>query len=106
MAYTLSMKINQRTAAMSMAYLVAITLLTGCKAQQGLNSLQLRRVDVPVATGADESLDDRFGLTADAQDPHQRDEEMGYGRWKSKPDPEGTSPPTSPSRRSSWTGSP
>lgn len=65
--------------------------------------LQQRRVDVKQASGADEGIDDRFGLTADAQDPTERDKELGYGKWKAKPEPEGTASPTNPSRRgSSW----
>lgn len=65
--------------------------------------LQQRRVDVKQASGADEGLEDRFGLTADAQDPTERDKELGYGKWKAKPEPEGTASPTNPSRRgSSW----
>ncbi|MEX0876502.1 MAG: hypothetical protein WD114_03490 [Phycisphaerales bacterium] len=71
---------------------------TGCELQQ-------RRVDVPTASGADETLEDRFGLTDDAQDPTERDKELGYGKWKAKPEPEGTADPTHPSRRR-WGGSP
>jgi len=97
--YTQSMKITKKSASGGLAYLVVLTMLTGCELQQ-------RRVDVPNASGADESLEERFGLTDDAQDPSERDAEMGYGRWKAKPEPEGTAPPTSPSRRGSWTGSP
>jgi hypothetical protein len=85
--------------------LVSVVML-GCESQQ-LGSLQTRRVDVPTASGADDSIDERFGLTDDAQDPSKRDAEMGYGRWKAKPEVKGTAAPTSPSRRgSSWTGSP
>ena len=69
--------------------------LSACEVQQ-------RRVDVPEPSGADESIDSRFGLTADAQDPQERDKELGYGRWKAKPEPEGTRAPTSPTRRGSW----
>ena len=72
--------------------------LSGCELQQ-------RRMDVPVASGADESINPEFGLTADAQDPTERDKEMGYGKWKAKPEPEGTHDPTSPDRRgASWNG--
>jgi len=100
------MKLNTRARTIGAVYLVAIAALTGCETQQ-LGTLQQRRVDIPVASGADEAIDDRFGLTADAQDPSERDAEMGYGRWKAKPEAEGTSSPTSPNRRgSSWTGSP
>ncbi len=72
--------------------------LTGCKVQQ-------RRVELDTASGADQSVDERFGLTDDAQDPSERDSELGYGRWKAKPEPVGTDSPTSPDRRgSSWNG--
>ena len=93
------MNITKQTTIRSLAYLFALTALTGC-------GLQQRRVDVPNASGADESLEGRFGLTDDAQDPSKRDAEMGYGRWKAKPESKGTATPTSPSRRGSWTGSP
>ncbi len=96
------MNTTKRSTARPFAYLVVtasfIALLSGCGLQ--------RRVDVPNASGADESLEARFGLTDDAQDPSQRDAELGYGRWKAKPEPKGTASPTSPSRRGSWTGSP
>ena len=72
--------------------------VAGCEVQQ-------RRVDVPQATGADESLESRFGLSADAQDPSERDKELGYGKWKAKPETTGTKDPTSPSRRGSNWGS-
>ena len=86
--------------------LIGSVALFGCGAQQ-MGELQQRRVEVPKASGADESIDDRFGLTDDAQDPTQRDTEMGYGKWKAKPEPKGTAAATSPSRRGkSWTGSP
>ena len=65
----------------------------------GCRDLQKRRVELKQASGADSSLDDRFGLTDDAQDPSERDKELGYGRWKAKPDPVGTDSPTNPSRR-------
>lgn len=74
-----------------------LVLVGGCELQQ-------RRVDVKQASGADGSIDDRFGLTADAQDPTERDKELGYGKWKAKPEAEGTSDPTDPSRRGSWGG--
>ncbi len=96
------MNTTKRSATRPLAYLIATTLLTGLFAGCGLQ----RRVDVPNASGADESLEARFGLTDDAQDPSQRDAELGYGRWKAKPEPKGTASPTSPSRRGSWTGSP
>lgn len=76
-----------------------LLLGSGCELQQ-------RRVDVNKASGADESIDPRFGLTADAQDPSERDKEMGYGKWKAKPEAEGTAAPTDPSRRRNWGGSP
>ena len=106
MAYTLSMKTPRKSIVKALSYLAGTAMLTGCSMGQDLGQLQQRRVDLPVATGADESLDDRFGLTDDAQDPHKRDEEMGYGRWKAKPETEGTLNPTSPGRRGNWTGSP
>lgn len=76
-------------------FVLGLCALSACEVQQ-------RRVDVPEASGADDSLDARFGLTADAQDPQERDKELGYGRWKAKPEPEGTRAPTSPTRRGSW----
>lgn len=77
---------------------IGLHSMLGCELQQ-------RRVDVPVASGADESINPEFGLTADAQDPTERDKEMGYGKWKAKPEPTGTYDPTSPDRRgSSWNG--
>ncbi len=93
---------TKQSADRGLAYLIVAALLTGMLPGCGLQ----RRVDVPTASGADESLEERFGLTDDAQDPSQRDAELGYGRWKAKPEPEGTASPTSPSRRGSWTGSP
>ena len=73
-------------------------MIAGCELQQ-------RRVELDTASGVDDSLDDRFGLTDDAQDPSERDSELGYGRWKAKPEPVGTDSPTSPDRRgSSWGG--
>ncbi len=76
------------------AFLVCMGI--GCELQQ-------RRVDVDQASGADSRIDDRFGLTADAQDPTERDKELGYGKWKAKPETQGTADPTDPSRRgSSW----
>lgn len=66
---------------------------TGCR------DLQRRRVEINKASGADSDLENRFGLTADAQDPSERDKELGYGRWKQKPETEGTNSPTDPSRR-------
>jgi len=65
----------------------------------GCRDLQKRRVDLKQASGADQDLQNRFGLTADAQDPSERDKELGYGRWKQKPETEGTSSPTDPARR-------
>lgn len=78
---------------------VALTLtLVGCS-----QALQ-RRVEVTQPSGADPALDDRFGLSADAQDPTERDNELGYGRWKAKPEPVGTGNPKSPTRRGEmWT---
>ena len=75
----------------------AMLFVGGCELQQ-------RRVDVKQASGADSSIDPRFGLTADAQDPSERDKEMGYGKWKAKPETEGTASPTDPSRRGSTWG--
>jgi len=70
-----------------------------CGTLGGCRDLQKRRVELKQASGADGSLDDRFGLTADAQDPSERDKELGYGRWKAKPETAGTSSPTDPDRR-------
>jgi hypothetical protein len=75
----------------------AIFFVTGCELQQ-------RRVDVKQASGADSEIDPRFGLTADAQDPSERDKELGYGKWKAKPETAGTEDPTSPTRRGSTWG--
>ncbi|MCA9276621.1 MAG: hypothetical protein KDA29_11390 [Phycisphaerales bacterium] len=86
----------RRISCVSGVFIAAMLCLGGCEMQQ-------RRVDVPQPTGADEQVDPRFGLTADAQDPSERDKELGYGKWKAKPEPEGTRAPTSPTRRgSSW----
>lgn len=86
--------------------LLMSVVMVGCETQQ-LGELRQRRVEVPVASGADESVDERFGLSDDAQDPSERDAQMGYGRWKAKPEVEGTAAPTSPKRRgASWSGSP
>lgn len=63
-----------------------------------------RRVDVDQPSGADPALDSKFGLTADAQDPSERDKELGYGRWKAKPEAAGTDSPTSPDRRKGYGG--
>lgn len=102
----LGMKITNRAAAIGLSGIAVLVSLGGCAAQQGIESLQTRRVELPQASGADDSLDDRFGLTADAQDPHKRDEELGYGRWKAKPEASGTLAPTAPGRRRSWSESP
>lgn len=40
-----------------------------------------------------------LGLSEDALDPTERDRMDGYNRWKSKPEPEGTASPLSPTRR-------
>ena len=70
-----------------------------CGPLVGCRDLQKRRVELKQASGADGSIDDRFGLTPDAQDPSERDKELGYGRWKAKPETTGTSSPTDPDRR-------
>lgn len=85
---------------------VRIGLLLTLSVMMGGCAMQQRRVDVIEPTGADDAIDNRFGLTADAQDPSERDKELGYGRWKAKPEPKGTSNPTDPDRRGTWTGSP
>ncbi|MCA9302747.1 MAG: hypothetical protein KC996_01345 [Phycisphaerales bacterium] len=88
----------RRSPAHTLALIALAPLLTGCGA-----ALQ-RRVDVHQPSGADSSIDERFGLTADAQDPTQRDNELGYGRWKAKPEPTGTVDPRSSTRRGeTWT---
>jgi len=63
------------------------------------DDLLRRRVEVPEPSGADPELRERFGITDDAQDPTERDTELGYGRWKEAPETEGTKDPFSPSRR-------
>jgi len=86
--------------ARSLLFLVVLASLSACELQQ-------RRVEVAEPSGADQSLDERFGLSDDAQDPTKRDQELGYGRWKAKPETAGTTAPTSPSRRgSTWSGKP
>lgn len=82
----------RRFSCLSGAIAAGLLFLGACEMQQ-------RRVDVPQPTGADEQVNSRFGLTADAQDPSERDKELGYGKWKAKPEPEGTRAPTSPTRR-------
>lgn len=72
---------------------IAMALHTGC------GELLQRRVEVPEPTGADPELEERFGLTGDAQDPTERDTQLGYGRWKHPPESEGTKDPKSPDRR-------
>ncbi|MDF1809940.1 MAG: hypothetical protein P1U42_09620 [Phycisphaerales bacterium] len=93
------MKIEKKTILRNVSYLFVIAVFTGCELQQ-------RRVEVREASGADESLDSRFELTGDAQDPTEKDAQLGYGRWKAKPETTGTDAPTDPDRRGSWTGSP
>ena len=80
------------------ALLVSLALtLTACGP-----SLQ-RRAEVDQPSGVDSSINEEFGLSADAQDPSQRDKELGYGRWKAKPEVDGTADPRSSSRRgSTW----
>lgn len=78
----------------------SIVLMSGCR------DLQKRRVEVNQSSGADPELQERFGLTADAQDPSERDKELGYGRWRTKPETEGTASPNSPSRRQNIGGNP
>lgn len=70
-----------------------LATLSGCE------NIRKRRVDVVQPTGPDASLETRFGLTSDAQDPSERDKELGYGRWKAKPEADGTDAPSSPDRR-------
>jgi len=93
------MKINNATVTLSLT-LIAVSLAAGgCGLQ--------RRAKTPTASGADPTLSDRFGLTGDAQDPSERDKELGYGRWKAKPEATGTDSPTSPDRRGkNWSGKP
>ena len=79
---------------------ISAVMMSGCR------DLQKRRVEVKQSSGADPELQDRFGLTADAQDPSERDKELGYGRWKTKPETEGTASPNSPSRRQNIGGNP
>lgn len=65
-----------------------LTALVGCGAPHRADT------DQPAA-----EINPAFELTHDAQDPSERDKELGYGRWKAKPEPEGTRSPTSPTRR-------
>jgi hypothetical protein len=81
-------------------FVCSVGLMSGCQ------DLQKRRVDIKQSSGADPELQDRFGLTADAQDPSERDKELGYGRWKTKPETEGTASPNSPARRQNIGGNP
>ena len=76
--------------------LLAVSILP---VSSGCRDLQKRRVEVKQASGPDADLQERFGLTGDAQDPSERDKELGYGRWKLKPETEGTDSPNSPDRR-------
>ncbi|MBL4590352.1 MAG: hypothetical protein JKY96_00175 [Phycisphaerales bacterium] len=70
----------------------------------GCGEMLQRRVDVTQPSGVDETIDDRFDLNADAQDPSKRDRELGYGRWKGKPETKGTAEKTSRTRRGeTWT---
>ena len=86
----------QRSVCSVLAAAIGCTALTsGC----ATSNLYKRKEEVKTASGPEEDLADRFGLTADAQDPSQRDDELGYGRWKQKPETEGTASPTSPKRR-------
>lgn len=99
----LGMKQSKHNGMRAVAF--AGVILGMCMVMSGC-ALQQRRVEIKTASGADDSLDDRFGLSDDAQDPAERDKELGYGRWKAKPEPTGTTAPTSPDRRgSSWNGS-
>ena len=93
------MKIEKKTILRNASYLLVIAMFTGCQMQQ-------RRVDLREASGADNSIDSRFELTGDAQDPSEKDAQLGYGRWKAKPETAGTAAPTDPDRRGNWTGSP
>lgn len=79
--------------------LAAAILSSGLAMSACGDQLLRRRVDVDKAQGADPDLERRFGITSDAQDPSERDEELGYGRWKQAPETEGTAPPTSYKRR-------
>ena len=77
----------------------AVLLMTA-----GCSEMLERRVDVAQPSGEDGSIDDRFDLNADAQDPSKRDRELGYGRWKGKPETKGTAEKTSRTRRGeTWT---
>jgi hypothetical protein len=65
----------------------------------GCRDLQKRRIELKQSSGANPDLEDRFGLTNDAQDPTERDKELGYGKWRQKPEADGTDSPNSPNRR-------
>ncbi len=82
-----------RRVGISLLLVLVVGLNPGCR------DLQKRRVEIKQSSGADEGIDSRFGLTDDAQDPSERDKELGYGRWRQKPEPDGTLSPTSPARR-------
>ena len=95
------MKRESHTRSVTLAALAIGVLLsmTAC------GEMLQRRADVEQPSGADPALESKFGLTADAQDPSERDKELGYGRWKAKPEPTGTDSPTSPDRRKGYGGS-
>lgn len=82
-----------RTAMLFVCGVALLVTMTGCQ------DLQKRRVELKQSSGADPDLEERFGLTDDAQDPSERDRELGYGRWREKPETAGTSSPTDPARR-------
>jgi hypothetical protein len=77
----------------------SVLILSLCAAMTACGPTLQRRVDVNQPSGADNSIDSRFGLTADAQDPSEKDKELGYGRWKAKPETDGTANSQSSTRR-------
>jgi hypothetical protein len=98
--------LNRQSSSNASFAAIAVVVVGALLCMQGCRDLQKRRVEVKQSSGADADLQDRFGLTADAQDPSERDKELGYGRWQTKPETEGTASPTSPSRRKSIGGNP
>jgi hypothetical protein len=69
--------------------LIGLLTLSGCAKEKS----------DPTPSTVDAETAARLQLTEDAKDPTLRDNEAGYNRWRPKPEPEGTAPPMSPSRR-------
>lgn len=92
--------ISQPTRSAPRVFTAALLLATPFVLAACGDDLLRRRVDVDQAQGADADLEQRFGITSDAQDPTERQKDLGYGRWKQAPETEGTPDPTSYKRRS------